>query len=131
MAPGQYIMGDDATLESLFLKKPQTVTTGLFEYRMARSHLDDLVNALHESGSSPPAFLKPSIPSNPEANPSNPEVNFDVWAADDNEDDNYDVMFTVNDMLQQGVLEADDDFQARVDHLGQSPKPTQLGTISG
>jgi hypothetical protein len=115
MIPGQYIKGDDATLESLFLKKVQTVTTGLLEYRMARSHLDDLFNALHELGSSPPGFLKLPNPSNPEPNP---EPNVRVWGGfdeDDNEDDDdYDVI-SIDDMLQQGVLEVNDDFQAHVD----------------
>ncbi|KAF9516411.1 hypothetical protein BS47DRAFT_1390670 [Hydnum rufescens UP504] len=120
MSPNQYIMGDDATLEGLFLKKVQTVTTGLFKYRMTRSHLDDLVNALHESGSSPPAFLKPLNPPNPEVNPSNPEVELRIWDGFDEDegedgDDDYDTMSLVDDTLQQGVLEADDDFQARVD----------------
>jgi hypothetical protein len=116
MIPGQYIKGDDATLESLFLKKVQTVTTGLLEYCMARSHLDDLFNALHESGSLPPGFLKLPNPLNPEPNP---EPNVRVWGGfneDDNEDDNddYDAI-SIDDTLQQGVLEVNDDFQARVD----------------
>ncbi|KAF9502690.1 hypothetical protein BS47DRAFT_1370089 [Hydnum rufescens UP504] len=113
MSPNQYIMGDDATLEGLFLKKVQTVTTGLFKYHMTRSHLDDLVNTLHESGSSPPAFLKP-------LNPPNPEVKLRIWDGFDEDegedgDDDYDMMSLVDNMLQQGVLEADDDFQACVD----------------
>jgi hypothetical protein len=114
MIPGQYIKGDNATLESLFLKKVQTVTTGLLEYHMARSHLDDLFNALHESRSSPPGFLKLPNPLNPEPNP---EPNVRVWGGfdeDEDDNDNYDVI-SIDDMLQQGVLEANDDFQACVD----------------
>ncbi|KAF9505375.1 hypothetical protein BS47DRAFT_1368125 [Hydnum rufescens UP504] len=84
------------------------------------SHLDDLVNTLHESGSLPPAFLKPLNPPNPEVNPSNPEVKLRIWDGFDEDegedgDDDYDTMSLVNNMLQQGVLEADDDFQACVD----------------
>jgi hypothetical protein len=112
MIPGQYIKGDDATLESLFLKKVQTVTTGLLEYHMARSHLDDLFNALHESGSSPPGFLKLPNPSNPEPNL---EPNVRVWGGfDEDDNDDYDAI-SIDNMLQQGVLEANDDFQAHVD----------------
>ena len=104
MAPGEYIIHGNASLENLFLQKvlPQIEMANC---HMARSYLDDLVDVLLISGSSLPA-------------PSNPDVNalaLDDAAEIDKGGYEYLPDHVADKRLQQGVHETTPEFQRHVD----------------